>query len=334
MLRIKQCSRLLILLLTIFSCGNHTIEKAKSPEEILRLIEQQFGELATANQFHGAVLVAKDGIPIFENAYGTTEAGTQNTMLQPFNIASMGKMFTGVAILKLVQTGHLSLEDTIHDILPNYGKKEDAERITLHHLLTHSSGIPDIFSFENIHKIDESTIETWDDYFPYFENDKLDFKPGKKFSYSNSGYLVLGKIIEAVSGQDYCSYLTEYVFTPAEMAVAQCGAPMGGALVSMQDMLTFSEAFQQNSLLNESNTSLAMEAHTKIEKNVYYGYGFEIYKKNKSLEISHKGGDRDIKGQLLMFTETGYTVLIYANNNAIGYDGFHEARQYLRTILT
>jgi len=63
------------------------------------------------------VLVAKDGIPIFENAYGTTEAGTQNTMLQSFNIASMGKMFTGVAILKLVQTGQFSLEDTIHDIL-------------------------------------------------------------------------------------------------------------------------------------------------------------------------------------------------------------------------
>jgi len=171
-------------------------------------------------------------------------------------------------------------------------------------------------------------------YFPYFETNKLDFKPGKKWGYSNSGYLVLGKIIETVSGQDYCSYLSEHIFVPAAMDVTQCGAPMGGAFVSMQDMLKFSEAFQQNRLLDESNTSLALEEHNKIEKNVYYGYGFEIYKKNKSLEISHKGGHSNIKGQLLMFPETGYTVIIYANNNSIGYDGFHGARQYLRDILT
>ncbi len=317
-----------------FSCGSNTIEEAKSPEEILRLIEQKFGELKVENQFHGAILVAKDGIPIFENAYGTDTEGTQNTMVKPFNIASIGKMFTGVAVMKLVQNDQLKLEATVYDYLPDYGKKEDTERITIHHLLTHSSGIPDIFSFDKIQKIDESKINTWYDYFPYFETDKLDFKPGKKFSYSNSGYLVLGKIIEAVSGQDYCNYLAESIFTAAEMEVVKCQAPLGGSVISMQDMLKFSEALQQNRLLNETNTNLVMEDKIKIEKNVYYGYGFQIYKKYKSLEVSHKGGDLNIKGQLLMFPETGYTVTIYGNNNDIGYDGFNEARHYLRDILT
>ena len=317
-----------------FSCGSNTIEEAKSPEEILRLIEQKFGELKVENQFHGAILVAKDGIPIFENAYGTDTEGTQNTMVKPFNIASIGKMFTGVAVMKLVQNDQLKLEATVYDYLPDYGKKEDTERITIHHLLTHSSGIPDIFSFDKIQKIDESKINTWYDYFPYFETDKLDFKPGKKFSYSNSGYLVLGKIIEAVSGQDYCNYLAESIFTAAEMEVVKCQAPLGGSVISMQDMLKFSEALQQNRLLNETNTNLVMEDKIKIEKNVYYGYGFQIYKKYKSLEVSRKGGDLNIKGQLLMFPETGYTVTIYGNNNDIGYDGFNEARHYLRDILT
>gem|GEM_PF-2130528 len=325
---------LLILLMIFFSCGSNTIEEAKSPEEILRLIEQKFGELKVENQFHGAILVAKDGIPIFENAYGTDTEGTQNTMVKPFNIASIGKMFTGVAVMRLVQNDQLKLEATVYDYLPDYGKKEDTERITIHHLLTHSSGIPDIFSFDKIQKIDESKINTWYDYFPYFETDKLDFKPGKKFSYSNSGYLVLGKIIEAVSGQDYCNYLAENIFTAAEMEVVKCQAPLGGSVISMQDMLKFSEALQQNRLLNETNTNLVMEDKIKIEKNVYYGYGFQIYKKYKSLEVSHKGGDLNIKGQLLMFPETGYTVIIYGNNNDIGYDGFNEARHYLRDILT
>ena len=118
------------------------------------------------------------------------------------------------------------------------------------------------------------------------------------------------------------------------MEVVKCQAPLGGSVISMQDMLKFSEALQQNRLLNETNTNLVMEDKIKIEKNVYYGYGFQIYKKYKSLEVSHKGGDLNIKGQLLMFPETGYTVTIYGNNNDIGYDGFNEARHYLRDILT
>lgn len=319
----------------LLSCGNNSITETKSPEEILRLIDQKFNDLTAANQFHGAVLVAKDGIPIFENAYGTDTENTKNEILKPFNIASIGKTFTGVAVMKLIQDGQLKLEDTIFDHLPDYGKESDAKRITIHHLLTHSSGIPDIFSFERIQAIEAVEINSWQDYFPFFEMDKLEFKPGKKWAYSNSGYLVLGKIIEAASGQDYCSYLDEHVFTPAEMEVTKCGAPMGGSELTMQDLLKFSEAFQQNQLLNESNTSLVMEDKIKIGKNVYYGYGFQIYKRYKSLEVSHKGGDATIKGQLLMFTETGYTVIIYSNNNNdVGYDGFHEARHYLRDILT
>ena len=330
----KKQTFLALLLLLFFSCGNDTIEIIKTSEERLQLIEQKFSELAASNQFHGGILVAKDGIPIFENAYGKDTEGSRNEITKPFNIASMGKMFTGVAIMQLVQNGQLGLDNSVYDYLPNYGKTEDAKKITIHHLLTHSSGIPDIFSYENIQKIDEDKIETWSDYFPYFEEEKLDFKPGKKFSYSNSGYLVLGAIIEAVMGQDYCSYLSENIFTPTEMNASSCGGPHGGSFLTMQEMLKFSEALQQYRLLDESNTELAMEDKVKIEKNVYYGYGFQVYKRYKSLEVSHKGGDRAIKGQTLMFTETGYTVIIYGNNNEVGYDGFNEARHYLREILT
>ncbi len=334
MMIIKKQIMLALLFLLFFACGNDTMDDIKTPEERLQLIEQKFSELAANNKFHGAVLVAKDGIPIFENAYGKDAEGNVNEITKPFNIASMGKMFTGVAIMQLVQHGQLELDNSVYDYLPNYGKTEDAKKITIHHLLTHSSGISDIFSYENIQKIDEEKIETWRDYFLYFEQEKLDFKPGKKFSYSNSGYLVLGAIIEAVTQQDYCSYLAENIFAPTEMTIAACSGPHGGSSLTMQEMLKFSEALQQYHLLSASNTNLAMEDKVKIEKNVYYGYGFQIYKRYKSLEVSHKGGAEAIKGQMLMFTETGYTVIIYGNNKEIGYDSFHEARHYLREILT
>jgi len=334
MVLFKEKTLLLLLFLFFFSCGNQMIDVGKTPEEKLILIEKKFAQLQKDNKFHGAILIAKDGIPIFENAYGTSTDGTTNTSSQQFDIASIGKMFTGVAIMKLVQEGQLDLEKTVFDYLPDYGNVTDTKQITIHHLLTHSSGIPDIFTFEKIQEIDEDKIDDWYDYFPYFEKDKLDFQPGKKWSYSNSGYLVLGKVIETISGQDYCSYIADNVFNQSTMTEAVCGFPAGGSKASMQEMLNFSEAFQQYRLLNEASTNSVMEDKVKIEKDVYYGYGFQVYKRYNSLEVSHKGGTAESKAQLLMFTETGYTVIIYGNNNNIGYDGFNEARHYLREILT
>jgi len=221
-----------------------------------------------------------------------------------------------------------------HKIYWLYTSTRDTKRITVHHLLTHSSGIPDIFTINKIQEIEESQIDTWYDYFPFFEDDKLDFTPGKKWSYSNSGFLVLGKIIEIISGQDYSTFLTENIFKKAAMSDLNSGFPAGGSWATMQHLLSFSEALQAYELLNESSTKSAMADKIKIEKDVYYGYGFQVYKRYKSLEVSHKGGTDQSKAQLLMFTETGYTVIIYGNNNDIGYDGFNEARHYLREVLT
>ncbi|MEM1119296.1 MAG: serine hydrolase domain-containing protein [Bacteroidota bacterium] len=331
----KEKALLLLLLpALLFSCNKQMIDVGKTPEEKLTLIEEKFNQLEKDNQFHGAVLIAKDGAPIFEHAYGESTDGTLNKTTDQFNIASIGKMFTGVAAIKLVQDDLLDVNKTVFDYLPDYGQSADTKKMTVHHLLTHSSGIPDIFSYDKIQEVDDSKIATWYDYFSYFETDELDFEPGKKWNYSNSGYLVLGKIIEAVSGQDYCTYLTENILTKANMTSLNCGFPMGGSIGTMQDLLNFSEALQNYELLNETNTNSATEGKIRIEKDVYYGYGFQVYKRYRSLEVSHKGGAAESKAQLLMFPETGYTVIIYGNNNEIGYDGFNEARHYLREILT
>jgi len=279
-------------------------------------------------------LIKQNDEIVLEKAYGQSTDGIENTITAPFKIASIGKMFTGVTIMQLVEQGKLNIEDNINQHLPDYGNAADASSITIEHLLTHSSGITDIFSIDNIDKIDESQIDTWRDYFVYFENEKLEFKPGKKFSYSNSGYLVLGAIVEAVTGQDYCDYITENIFAKAAMEVIDCGTPTGGAEMSMYELLVFTDALLQHQLLNANNTETATTGKTKIDKDTKYAYGFEESFAYSSREISQKGGSAELKGQVMMYPETGFTIVIYANNNDAGYDGFDEIRGLIREALS
>lgn len=326
----------LTLLIPISACERPLFwqRESHSPEEILSLIETRFAEVEAANTFHGGVLIALDGNPIFHEAYGESGRGIVNTPAANFNIASMGKMFTGVCIMKYIEEGKLSLDQTIGDFLPDYANKTVAQSVNIHHLLTHTSGIPDIFSFDNIQKIDQSTINTWHDYFPYFESSELEFKAGKKFSYSNSAYVVLGAILEAVAAKNYCEVLKESVFDPSSMNDALCGGPLGGSEVSLLDMLRFTQALLDAQLLSSENTDLATTGKVKIARKAFYAYGFQEEFKFHSREISHKGGDLEIKSQTLMFPQTGYTLIIYANNNDIGYETFDELRAYLGDLLS
>lgn len=321
------------LLLHFFAC-KETIMLPESRAERLNLIVNRLEQLATRQAFHGAVIIKQNDEIVLEKAYGQSTDSIENSISAPFKIASIGKMFTGVAIMQLVEKGKLNLSDNINQHLPNYGNTADANRITIEHLLTHSSGIPDIFSMENIDEIDESQIDTWRDYFVYFEQEKLEFKPGKKFSYSNSGYIVLGAIIEAVTGQDYCDYLTENIFAKAAMQVIDCGTPVGGAEMNMQELLVFTDALLQHQLLNPANTELATTGKTKVDKHTKSAFGFEESFAYRSREISQKGGSAELKGQVIMYPATGFTIVIYANNNDAGYDGFHEIRELIREALS
>ncbi|MFK7937622.1 MAG: serine hydrolase domain-containing protein [Saprospiraceae bacterium] len=321
------------LVLSFFSF-KETIVLPESTEERINLIENRLEQLAARQEFHGAIVIKQNDEILLEKAYGQSTDGIENIVAAPFKIASIGKMFTGVAIMQLVEQGKLNLEDNINQHLPNYGNAADASRITIEHLLTHSSGITDIFSIDNIDKIDESQIDTWRDYFVYFENEKLEFKPGKKFSYSNSGYFVLGAIVEAVTGADYCDFVSENIFEKAAMQVIDCGTPTGGAEMSMHELLVFTDALLQNQLLNRANTELATTGKTKIDKDTKYAYGFEENFVYNSREISQKGGSAELKGQVIMYPETGITIVIYANNNDAGYDGFNEIRGLIREALS
>lgn len=192
--------------------------KKVSEAELAAGLESHVKALAAADEFSGAVLLAKDGKPVFQQAYGLAEMAFQvpNRTDTKFNLGSIPKMFTRVAIDQLAEQGKLSLDDTIAKHLPAYPNQEVAAKVTIRQLIDHSSGLGDIFN-DLYREANKDRFREPRDYFELFANEPLLFEPGTGEEYSNAGYVVLGAIVEAASGQNYFEYVQQHVFQPAGM---------------------------------------------------------------------------------------------------------------------
>jgi D-alanyl-D-alanine carboxypeptidase len=186
--------------------------------EVVAALEAYLDELAKADEFSGVALLAKNGKPIFQKAYGlaSQEYQTPNRVDTKFNLGSINKIFTKIAIGQLIERGKLSFDDPISNHLPDYPNRQAADKVTIRHLLEHRSGIGDIFG-EKYDATPKSQLRRIADYLPLFTAAPLAFEPGTKRQYSNGGYLVLGAIIEKASGQSYYDYVREQIFKPAGM---------------------------------------------------------------------------------------------------------------------
>ncbi len=193
-------------------------DRKKNDAALVTAIGEYLRAESAADRFSGVVLVAKRGTPIFQEAYGMAnkEQGIPNTPETRFNLGSINKSFTAVTIEQLAAEGKLSFDDTIGKFLPNYPNKEAAATVTVGQLLSMRSGIGDFFG-ERFRSADRTKILSIKDYLPLFADKPLLFKPGTSTRYSNGGYVVLGAIIEAVTGQDYYGYVTKHLFIPAGM---------------------------------------------------------------------------------------------------------------------
>jgi len=193
-------------------------DKKLTEKETLDKIEKYLKELSKKDEFAGSVIVAKDGKPIFSNAYGYAdqESKRKNNLETKFNLGSINKLFTMLAIGILADEGKLSFSDTIGKYLPSYPNKKAREKVTIKHLLTMSSGIGDIFGDE-YEATPKSKLRNIKAYLPLFASKPLAFEPGSDRRYSNGGFLVLGAIIEEASGQTYYDFVRERIFKPIGM---------------------------------------------------------------------------------------------------------------------
>jgi len=189
-----------------------------SPEEFKRQLGAYLDEASKRDEFSGVVLVAKHGAPIFQQAYGYADkpAKIPNRLDTKFNLGSINKAFTRMSVEQLVAAGKLSMDDTIAKVLPDYPNKDAAQKITVRQLLNMTSGIGDFFN-ERYDATPKEKIRTLADYLPLFADKPLLFAPGTGQAYSNGGYVVLGLMVEKLSGESYYDYVKHHIFEPAGM---------------------------------------------------------------------------------------------------------------------
>lgn len=195
-----------------------TPEKPKGSDAgVAAAADADLSRLAGRGEFSGVVLIAKDGKPFFHKAYGLAnrDFDVPNRPDTKFNIGSISKIFTQVAIGQLAAQGKLSLSDTIRRHIPDYPSPA-ADKITVQQLVTMSSGLGDVFG-ERYDATPKVNLRTLSDFLPLFVDQPLLFEPGASRRYSNAGYIVLGLIIEKASGEPYHDYIRKHVFLPAGM---------------------------------------------------------------------------------------------------------------------
>lgn len=262
-------------------------------------------------KFSGNVLVWKNNEILFNGSYGyeNREKGIKNTPQTKFKIASMTKAITALCIMQLSEKGMLSIQQSIEDYIPDF---YEGHGITIHHLLTHTSGIPNCIMLKEQIKWGER--HTPQEILKIVKGYKLKFSVGEKWSYSNTNYLILGLIIEIVSGMNYHEYVKKYIFTPAKMnnsgfseeelknvanhyVESQKGFYMdlsiffasGDMISTVGDFYLLDRAIQDGKLLKRETVKEMQKPHYN-GRYVKYGYGLLVKKHFNCKSICHGGG--------------------------------------------
>ncbi|MEM8967154.1 MAG: serine hydrolase [Bacteroidota bacterium] len=181
-------------------------------------IDQIFQAFAQQDDFQGAVLVGHQGKVLYKNAFGLAnrEWDIANTVDTKFNLASISKQFTSAIVLQLAEEGKLKLNQTIADYYPQY-RKDVAKQVTLHQLLTHQSGIPNYTSLPHVWSDSLYRRYSREELVEKFVSGDLEFKPGTRYQYNNSGYLILSLIIEEVTGKPFSEVFAERIAQPLDL---------------------------------------------------------------------------------------------------------------------
>jgi D-alanyl-D-alanine carboxypeptidase len=315
-----------------------------SDQQLVAALRKRLEDETASDRFAGAVLVAKQGKPIFAQAYGLAdrEHRSPNTLTTRFSLASLSKMFTAVALMQQVQAGKVALDDPLEKYLPDYPNKELAAKVTIGELLTNTGGTGDIWGPEfDQHRLELHTLQ---DYIHLYGNRALRFEPGSHYEYSNYGFILLGAVIEKVSGQSYSEYVHQHVFNPAGMtstssgmedrpipnlsveytkmgathwipisdAPINSGSSAGAGFSTVGDLLRFADALRLNKLLDAQHTKL-MTTGRVITPFGFDAYGFGVQTINGNQCFGHNGSSRGVNSDLEMCLDSSYTVITLAN---------------------
>lgn len=305
--------------------------------------------LAEAEAFSGTALLAKDGQVVFEAARGIADRnhGVPMRLDSKLNLGSMDKMFTAVVIGQLVDEGKLSFQVPVSKFLGGKGwTKADLSKVRVEHLLTHTSGLGSYFN-DDYQRMARQLLRKVDDYKPLVAGETLAFEPGTRWQYSNTGFLLAGALIEAVTGKDYFDVVRERVYARAGMPNSDSydidlvvpnlaigysrertaagtqwrantfehvirGGPAGGGYSTARDLLAFAEAMRTGKLVSAATAERLWSAKPDLHS-PDYGYGFGVGKDALGRRAGHSGGFPGIASVLDIYPDTGWTVVVLAN---------------------
>lgn len=327
----------LYLLLALYVPAQNAVV---TEQQITTKVDEYMTAAVRVNAFSGTILVARGGQPIISKGYGMAniELGVPNTPQSVFRLGSITKQFTAMAIMMLQERGKLSVSDPICKYLSDCPPAWQA--VTVKHLLSHTSGVPNYTAFPEFAKtavLPTSSAEM----ISQLKGKPLEFAPGEKFAYSNSGYFLLGSIIERVSGKTYSDFLQENIFTPLGMKQTGYDSPTriiknraagyakqsgevvnasymdmtipfaAGALYSTTgDLLLWDQALYTDKLVSRK---LLDEMFTPYKGDAGYGYGWNIGKRFDRQVIAHGGGIYGFATQITRFPADRVTVIVLSN---------------------
>jgi D-alanyl-D-alanine carboxypeptidase len=314
---------------------------AQAQTPAIRRIDAGLFRLADAHSFSGVVLVAQHGHITFQHAYGLANraTGERNDLATRFNLASLGKMFTAVAVARLVEQHRLRFDDRIGRYLPELPPR--LRRITVAQLLDHTSGLGDFFG-NPLYDALRPTLTTLDSYLPLIVNEPL--APAGRFTYSNSGYLLLGLIVQRVSHETYYAFLRRQVLDRAGMTRSGCfrvahlppdtavgysgrtpnggtlprfGTSAGGCYSTAGDLLRFADALESHRLLDADVTRALTTPKVTIGPKQRYGYGFGLRygRPGEPPTIWHNGGSPGVGAEIDIDPKLATTVIVLANRD-------------------
>ena len=347
------------LLLHFFTLNIFGQDKAKQIDELL-------SKYSEYGQFNGAALISENGKIIFKKGFGLAnfEWEIPNQTDTKFRLGSISKQFTAFLIVKLAEDGKLQLDAPISKYLTDY-PKETGDKITVHHLLTHTSGIPNYTNDPNFFKERMRNSYSPKDFTSTFSSLPLEFTPGEKFKYSNSGYFLLGYIIEKVSGKTYEEYLQEIILTPLKMTNTgydhtevvlknrASGYDKKGKIIkntqyidmsipyaagslysTVEDLNFWDQALYTTKLLSEKSMNSLFENYI-IAWNGFYGYGWAIREvsngENSKLKlIEHGGSINGFQANILRIPEDKNLIVLLNNT---GGAPLNEMNNSIRAIL-
>lgn len=326
-----------------------TPSNVKEPEltedQFIQQVEGMMERLIKRDVFSGAVLVARGDEVLLVSAGGEASKRfhVPNRIDTKFNLGSMNKMFTATAIVQLAEKGMISFDDPVSTYVDeSWLPGKITSKITIHHLLTHTSGLGSYFN-ETFSNGSRALYRNVEDFKPLVKDEKPEFEPGERWHYSNTGMLLLGVVIESATGQSYFDYIRKNIYESAGMKNTDSyemdypvenlaigyspdweseygwqnnffkhvvkGGPAGGGFSTVGDLHRFARALLHGKLVSTQSLQTMWKDHSGEG----YGYGFGIEEGPSGKVVGHSGGFAGINGKLDIFVDKGYVVAVLSN---------------------